>query len=390
MNKRVLFVAAVASGGVVDQVIAAVRAVSEAGSRAAVWAPQSTLDKLAGLPADVDTRVLDIGERPALSDRRARESLRTAFESFDVIHAHGARAGALSALARPRGARPRARLVVTLHNRPVGGRTVRAIGAALIGVCAARCDAVLCVSPDLVRSVRLWGAGRIALATLRGRRDPIFDLAVVCAPSDHTAAPASVHDAERRRDAARYILGMPFSRPTIVTVARLAPQKGLAVAIEAAAHLRAAGCLGETWQWLIVGDGPLLDDLQARATVAGVGEQVQFLGRRMDVPTIIHAADLVVVPSVWEGQSIALMEAIQAAAPIIATKAGGNAYTLGGAGRLVVPGDPAALADMIAALWRSPETRRELRARAIARSRGLAGPADLARQLASVYSGGKN
>src|SRR5699024_9956777 len=89
-----------------------------------------------------------------------------------VLHAHGLRAGALSALA-VRGRR--GRLVVTLLNRTVGSRAGRAVGAVLLRILARTADTVLAVSPDLAEAARRAGAGDVRHAVIpapapRGRR----------------------------------------------------------------------------------------------------------------------------------------------------------------------------------------------------------------------------
>src|SRR5699024_3406701 len=123
----------------------------------------------------------------------------------DVLHAHGLRAGAAAVLATrllPR----RPAVVVTLHNAPVGGRRVQAVAGALERIVARGADRVLGVSGDLV-----------ARATARGARGA--SRALVPAPARPRAprsGPAQV----------RTSLGLATEDVLLVTVARLAPQKG--------------------------------------------------------------------------------------------------------------------------------------------------------------------
>jgi glycosyltransferase involved in cell wall biosynthesis len=75
---------------------------------------------------------------------------------------------------------------------------------------------------------------------------------------------------------------------------------------------------------------------------------VRFLGRHADVPALMSAADVVVVPSLWEGQPLVLQEALRAGRPLVASRAGGIPDLTGEDGALLVPpGDPSALAGAV-------------------------------------------
>ena len=108
-----------------------------------------------------------IGERPRPgADAAAVARLRSALASSrpDVVHAHGVRAGAFSALALAllrRSARPA--LVVTVHNAPPDGPRARFVYGALERICARRADLVLCASPDLLARIRSLGAASAEL-----------------------------------------------------------------------------------------------------------------------------------------------------------------------------------------------------------------------------------
>ncbi len=137
--------------------------------------------------------------------------------------------------------------------------------------------------------------------------------------------------------------------PLIGTVTRLFQKKGVDVLINAVRILKERG---QTLCTVIVGDGPLHSEYEKLARTKGVEEQIKFLGYRNDVPLILAALDVFILPSLWEGNSIALLEAMAAAKPIVATRAGGNpeAITDNETGWLVPPNDPVALAEKISAV----------------------------------------
>ncbi|MPV39157.1 glycosyltransferase, partial [Georgenia subflava] len=108
----------------------------------------------------VRTAVVDIADRPRPQDLAAVARLRGLAAGADVVHAHGLRAGALAALA-VRTLPDRPKLVVTLHNLPVGGARVQRVSAVLERVVAGGADVVLGVSGDLVARMRDRGAREV-------------------------------------------------------------------------------------------------------------------------------------------------------------------------------------------------------------------------------------
>ena len=150
--------------------------------------------------------------------------------------------------------------------------------------------------------------------------------------------------------------------PVLVCPARLVPLKGHEHLLQAAALLLARGTGFELW---IAGDGPERAALEARAAELRLGGRVRFLG------TVPHAAllemyrrreaDCVVLPSLVEGLSVALVEAMAYGVPTVATTVGGVPELLGGgAGVLVPPSDPGALAAALDRVLGSVELRGEV------------------------------
>jgi glycosyltransferase involved in cell wall biosynthesis len=155
---------------------------------------------------------------------------------------------------------------------------------------------------------------------------------------------------------ARAALGLDPQRPVVGTIGRLEDRKGHDQLLRAAGTMLAGGN-GRRPQIVIVGDGPLRDKLQAQAQSLGVAHSVRFVGTVADVRPSLAAMDVFVLPSHAEGMSNALMEAMAAARPVVATAVGGNTEVVvdGKTGVLIPPADPAAIADAIAALLRDPD-----------------------------------
>ena len=134
--------------------------------------------------------------------------------------------------------------------------------------------------------------------------------------------------------------------PTVGVVARLAPQKGHRVLLDALPRVVAS--VPET-RVRVVGHEEIstVAELRAYADSRGVAEHVQFEGFRGDVPALLHDLDLVVLPSLWEGFGLVLLEAMAAERPVVASAVGPipEVVVHGETGLLVPPGDPDALAD---------------------------------------------
>jgi glycosyltransferase involved in cell wall biosynthesis len=157
-----------------------------------------------------------------------------------------------------------------------------------------------------------------------------------------------------RRAGARAGLGVAEGAPLLLAVARHEHQKGLDVLVEALPAVL-AGVPGT--RLLVAGrDGnqtPLLRDRVARLAL---GDAVGFLGPRSDVAELLCAADVVVIPSRWEGLSSVLIEAMALRAPVVASDLPvfRDAVADGDTARLVPAGDPARLGDALTATLDDP------------------------------------
>lgn len=148
-------------------------------------------------------------------------------------------------------------------------------------------------------------------------------------------------------------LGIAEERPVVFCAGRVQPYKGMQTLIEAAALLRDGGSAVEV---AIAGDGPYLPALRRLAEERGMAG-VHFLGRRTDVPALLAGATVAVVPSLWEEAfGLAVVEAMAAGVPLVATRTGGIPELVeeGRTGLLVPPGDARALADALRLLLEHP------------------------------------
>jgi glycosyltransferase involved in cell wall biosynthesis len=138
-------------------------------------------------------------------------------------------------------------------------------------------------------------------------------------------------------------LGISAEAPVIGSVARLYPQKGHACLLSAFAKV-----LQECPETvlLVVGDGPLRGELEAQASSLNIDRSLRFLGERADLADVLDALDLYVQASLWEGMSIALMQAMLCEIPVVATSVDGTVEIIDDkdTGFLVKPGDSEALA----------------------------------------------
>jgi glycosyltransferase involved in cell wall biosynthesis len=127
--------------------------------------------------------------------------------------------------------------------------------------------------------------------------------------------------------------------PVVLCVANIRPYKGHDHLFHAVARLRAH----RPCTLVLAGDGVERPALQQRARRLGI--DARFLGARTDIESLLARADVMVLPSLHEGLSNAVMEAMAAGVPVVATDVGGNRELLDGRGVLVPAADPAALAD---------------------------------------------
>lgn len=355
MSRRVLLVLATSTGGTGRHVASLAGEMIALGWQVQVAGPAATGARFgfAGLGAVFSPVEIESGPHP-VRDARALRQLRRLAAPVDVVHAHGLRAGLLAGAATRRGAP----YVVTRHNAVLGSGPVRAVATMLDRVVAHRAAVTLCVSKDLQDRVRALGGRDVRLGP------------VAAAPLEApTRAPAAV-----RED-----LGAE-GRPLLLSIGRLHPQKGYRTLVEAAARL---SIRDNPPLFVVAGDGPQRAELTG--LIAHSGAPVRLLGDRDDVPDLLAAADLVVLPSGWEGSPLAAQEALLAGRPLVTTAAGGTPDLVGDGALLVPPGDPAALAEALVLLLDDPALRAALAGRGQRVGARLPTERAVAARIAAVY-----
>jgi glycosyltransferase involved in cell wall biosynthesis len=350
---RVALILGSSVGGVGQHVRSLARGLLAGGHRVIVGGPPET-DQLFGFRAlGADFTGLDIGSHPTLADTRTLRDLRRLASDTDVVHAHGLRAGSMAVVATKH-----TPVVMTWHNAVlragIGGR----VSAAMERFAAQRVAVSLCASGDLLAHV--WALGGEDV-----RPGPV-------------AAPR--RSSSRSRAQTRADLGLA-DRPAVLTVARLHPQKGLDVLVDAAARWRDRTPVPVV---LIAGAGP--DEQRLREQIARTGAPVLLLGARDDVMDLIEACDVAVVASRWEARQLFAQEVLRSGRPLVATAVGGIPELVGEGACLVAPDDPGALDQAVQRLLDDPDAAAELAGRGRAVSAAWPTEEDTVQQVAAIYA----
>lgn len=154
--------------------------------------------------------------------------------------------------------------------------------------------------------------------------------------------------------------GLDGIGPVIGAVTRFFPAKGITHLVDAFPAILARF---PTARLVLVGDGPLGDELRAQAASLGIEQQVIFTGFRDDAESLVQLFTLSVVPSLEEGIGNVAIESIAGGVPVIASREGGLPEVIaeGKSGLLVPPGDPVALSEAIIRVLEDPELLERLR-----------------------------
>lgn len=243
----------------------------------------------------------------------------------DLVHTHLLKADALGAWVAPRAGVPG--LVSSKHNDE------RALLSKLVGwvhgLLTRRVDRVIALSDHVARFV-----------AQHGHVSPRKITRIYYGVDAEALLPS------RSRQEVREQLGLADDVPVLVCVGRLAPQKDHPNLLAALARLP------ERVTLLVVGGDPFGDGvarLSALAEQLGVAGRTRMLGIRHDVPDLLAASDLFVLPSLWEGLGLVFLEAMAVKLPIVASNISAIPEVVddGVSGWLVPPGDPVALAGAI-------------------------------------------
>jgi glycosyltransferase involved in cell wall biosynthesis len=301
---------------------------------------------------------------PRSSDPVSVAALRAVCADADLVHAHGLHASFRAALALG-GRRVRTPFVVTCHDRAhaEGAR------AHLLRVLERRvmkaATVVLGATSELVDRARGTGA--------RDAR-----LGPVALPA-RAARASEPDDPDRRRPKLRAELGAT-GRPLLIAVGSLERHRGYDVLLDAARVWRR---LDPVPLVVIAGEGPLRAELQRR--IEDEGLPVVLIGSRDDVPDLLAAADLAVLPSRREARSVLAQEALHARVPLVASDVGGVPELVGDAAALVPEGDAHALADTVVRLLADPVRCEELKDEGVRQAATWPTEDETVAQVLSVY-----
>jgi glycosyltransferase involved in cell wall biosynthesis len=209
----------------------------------------------------------------------------------------------------------------------------------------------------------------IALAVSQSTADFVIHARLIPQPKTsvvYLGVPLEEFSRPRTADevaAARAGLGLEAGEFAVGTITRLHDSKGNSYLVDAAAQV-VQQCPAA--RFFLVGEGPLLRDLQAQASALGLGDRFVFAGFRRDVAATLSAFDLSVFPSLWEGTPITAFEALAMGKPIVATDADGllDILTNDHDAAIVPRRDARALADKIIWALDAPSERTRLAANA--------------------------
>jgi glycosyltransferase involved in cell wall biosynthesis len=328
-------------GGVAQHVLLLSLALRERGWRVEVAAPPACAVLPALEAAGVHVHRLPLRRSPGAGDLRVLRRLRALERGggYGVVHAHSSKAGAVARIAL--GARRR--VVYTPHCfafaagdfGPLPQAAYRLVEQALVPLTAT------------IVAVSDWET-QLARRVLRG------------AGSRLETIPNGVPLPASPPDPARELVEFAGGSPLALLVSKLRPQKDPLALVRAAAILRERGALAG--KVAIVGDGELERRVREAIAARGLGEDVRWFPFGGASGPYLAAADLLVVPSLWESLPYAVLEAMAFGLPVLATAVGGVPEMVrdGATGRLVPPADEQALAGALAELLADAAARERM------------------------------
>ena len=329
-----------ARGGAEEHILTLLRGLDRGRFRPLLACTPEVAERLAGdIPGDVPVTTLRLRSPRHVAAARALAAL-IRRERVDILHSHLFYS---SLFASPIGCACRVPVIVeTPHVREVWRRGLKA--HYVVDRLAGRCvDQYIAVS-EANRRYLIQDKGlpaRKIMVILNGCDVRRFDVRNV----DPRPLRAS--------------LGFAAADPILLVVGRLEPQKGHRVLLDA---LPAVQREFPGVRLLCVGEGALRAELETRAADLELRESVRFVGQRTDIPAWLALADVVVLPSYYEGLPLAAIEALAAGRVMVATAVDGTPEVVVNeeTGLLVPPGDPPLLAGAISRLLRDPALRADL------------------------------
>ncbi len=280
-----------------------------------------------------------VKEIDPLRDRAALATLTREMRGagIDMLHTHSSKAGILGRRAGRAAGIPR--IVHTVHGWGFSSRTpwpARTVFIAAERAAAGWADSLIAVSRAVRDEGLRHGIGRP-------------DLYRVILPGIDLAPFADSETMRRSGAALRARVGIPADAFVAGSVGRLSPQKNPQMILDAARRLPEI-------HWLWIGDGPLREGMEKRIDREGLSARVHLLGLRADPAACLGALDLFVLPSLWEGTPLTILEAAAAGLPIAAADVGGVSEILPPlpAGRRFDPGDLNGFVESVRAVRSNP------------------------------------
>jgi glycosyltransferase involved in cell wall biosynthesis len=268
----------------------------------------------------------------------------------DIVHTHLVHADVYGAFA------PSGRLVSTKHNPdPFRSGPWRHVERAL----ARRATRIIAIS----EAVRRFSIDEVGL--------PAEKLELVYYGLDELPKPWGPNPS----------LPIPEDKPLLLSVGRLTVQKGVDIAVRALKEIPEATLL-------VLGEGPGRAALQRLANEVGVGDRLLLAGRVGDIASFYRRADVVVHPVRWEGFGLAMLEAMLAEKPVVATRAGSAPeVVVDGQTGLITPASiPWTLAEAVNALLSRPDLARTYGAAGLERARSEFSVAKMVERTLAVYA----
>lgn len=259
-------------------------------------------------------------------------------EKFDLVHAHGSKSGFLARLAAIGSGVP---VIYSPHCfsfhdgvTPLIANFLAALERFAARYLTARIITVADGEQTLARRFRVGFPN--LFVTVHSGIDPVF------------------YDKPVDKTAQRAFLKLGENTPLVGAVGRLGKQKAPLDFVQMAALVHSR--MPQT-HFVWAGSGPLEEAARKLSEELGIAEVCHFIGEYKDIPSLLGAMDCFVLPSLWEGFPIVLLEAMAAGVPVVATDIPGNdeAVSSGRNGWLVFPGDPSALAEKVLGLLNDPE-----------------------------------
>ncbi|MBX0296641.1 glycosyltransferase family 4 protein [Haloarcula nitratireducens] len=263
---------------------------------------------------------------------------------FDIVHTHSTEAGIIGRFAASLAGVPN--VVHTVHGVPFTDDRNTLLNRFVLGCersAASRTDRIL-TNADVIADEYLE----------RGIGSPEQYTTVYIGTDLET-----FQDAEPATD-------LPGSRPRVVMIGRLAEGKGFDILLDSVASMS-----HENLSVCLVGDGPLRESLAEQIRNRGLSDTVFLTGFRTDIPNVLAASDILVLPSFREGTPRVITEAMASGLPVVATDIAGIPEQVenGETGYLIPTGDPNALADRLEELLANSELRAQMGARGADRAK---------------------